>query len=109
MKVSISVIECVMCLEQTGLVKSDLFISLLECMNFLMDEHSLENLKKHKNLKYLRVIDGMSYNQHGVWSILDDFTSVKHNNLVDSDEKLQDTISKKLNDSMLERIFDKQL
>ena len=60
-------------------------------------------------MKYAKVIDGMSSNQHGVWSIVDDFTSVKHNNLVGSgdQEKLQDTISKKLNDSMLERIFDK--
>jgi hypothetical protein len=51
----------------------------------------------------------MSSNQHGVWSIVDDFNSVRHNNLVGEgdQEKLQDTISKKLNDSMLERIFDK--
>ena len=107
MKVSIYVIECIMCLDQTGLVKSDLLISLLEHMNFLMDEHSLENLKKHQNLNYHKVLNGMSWNQHGVWSIFDDFTSVKHNNLVADEDKLQDTISKKLNDSMLERIFDK--
>lgn len=69
-------------------------------MKFLMDNLSLENLKKHPTIKYTKIIDNMSCNQYGVWSILDDSYSLPP-------ERQQSTISKKLNDSMLDRIFDK--
>jgi hypothetical protein len=54
----------------------------------------------------------MQCNPQGMWSIMDDWFSqrtrrniLKRNNLMAASDN-EDTISKKLNDSMMERVFD---